>query len=253
MQTKKEKVPTSKGIIEYSISGKGEPNIILMNGGSGPIEGWMKIIKEISKMSAVFAYNRLGVGDSEKPKENQDGITIIETLREALAVLNIKPPYLLVGHSLGGLYANLYARLYPDEVYGVVFLEASHPNDMLLDEHYGKIVKSVNKMLSRFDTLSAHKKFDEIHFVKKTIQQINEHPSFPEIPLYVITGGKANRLIPKEALKRRQENQLELLTLAKTSKQIIAKNSGHFPQLTDHKIVITTILEAVQNYKDKLE
>ncbi len=252
MQMTKEKVTTSKGIIEYTIRGEGEPNIILINGGSGPIEGWMKIIEKISKFSSVFAYNRLGIGGSEKPKEEQDGITIIETLREALACLGIHPPFLLVGHSLGGLYANLFARLYPDEVVSVVFLEASHPNDVLLDEHYGKIVKSINKMFTKFDSLSTHKKFDEVHFVKATIEQINKHKSFPEIPLFVITGVKANRLIPKEALKRRQENQLELLLLAKHSKQIYAQKSGHFPQLTEPKIVIDTIQEAVQSFNCKM-
>lgn len=253
LQRTKDKVTTSKGILEYTICGEGEPNIILINGGSGPLEGWMKIIEEISTFSAVFAYNRPGIGGSDKPKEDQDGITIIETLREALASLAIHPPFLLVGHSLGGLYANLFARLYPDEVASVVFLEASHPNDVLLDEHYGKIVKSINKMFSKLDSFSTHKKFDEVHFVKETIEQINNHKTFPEIPLYVITGGKANRLIPKEALKRRQENQLELLLLAKHSKQVLAKESGHFPQLTEPRIVIDTIQQAVKHLNSKVE
>lgn len=63
----------------------------------------------------------MGVAGSDKPKENQDGINIVNTLREALTIVGFKPPFLLVGHSLGGLYANLYARLYPNEVEGIVF------------------------------------------------------------------------------------------------------------------------------------
>jgi pimeloyl-ACP methyl ester carboxylesterase len=126
---------TTKGKLQYNISGNGKPNIVLINGGSGPIEGWMKIITEISKSSSVFSYNRFGVTGSDKPKEPQDGKTIVRTLREALTIIGFEPPFILVGHSLGGLYANLYARLYPNELAGVVFLESSHPKDLSLNEY----------------------------------------------------------------------------------------------------------------------
>ncbi|TRZ39975.1 alpha/beta hydrolase [Niallia circulans] len=246
MQINKEKVTTSKGVVEYSVCGSGEPNIILINGGSGPIEGWMKVLEDVSKMSSVFCYNRLGVGGSDKPQENQDGIAIIETLRETLSLIGIKPPYVIVGHSLGGLYANLFARLYPDEVAALVFLEASHPEDMKLDEYQGKIIKTINKLLSIFDSLSKHKKLGEVHFVKETISQLNLRETFPDIPLYVVTGTKENRLMPKEALTIRRKNQLDLLSLSKDSKQMLANNSGHFPQLTEPNLVIGIINEAVQ-------
>lgn len=247
MQIKKYKIETSKGKLEYNISGRGKPNIILINGGSGPIEGWMKILQEISDTSSVFSYNRFGVAGSDKPKEAQDGITIVETLREALSKLEFKPPYLLVGHSLGGLYANLFARLYPNEVTGVVFLESSHPNDTRLDEFQGKIVKAINKILSKFDSLSSHKKFNEVNFVERTVDQINQINSFPDIPVYVITGGKENRMIPEEARKFRLKNQLELLTLSRYSKHVVAEKSGHFPQLSEPKVVIDTIKECAKN------
>lgn len=250
LQINKEKVETSKGVVEYSVCGSGEPNIILINGGSGPIEGWMKVLEDVSNLSSVFCYNRLGVGGSDKPQENQDGITIIETLRETLSLIAIDPPYVIVGHSLGGLYANLFARLYPDEVAAIVFLEASHPEDMKLDEYQGKIIKTINKLLSIFDSLSQHKKLGEVHYVKETINQINLHEAFPDIPLYVITGTKENRLMPKEALTIRRKNQLDLLSLTSYSKQTFADNSGHFPQLTDSNIVIQVIDKAVQKIKE---
>lgn len=121
LKIEKYKVDTPKGTLQYNISGNGKPNIVLINGGSGPIEGWMKILPAISETSSVFSYNRFGVAGSDKPKEIQDGINIVNTLREALTIVGFEPPYLLVGHSLGGLYANLYSRLYPKEVAGIVF------------------------------------------------------------------------------------------------------------------------------------
>ncbi|MFF2498849.1 alpha/beta fold hydrolase [Peribacillus sp. NPDC058075] len=76
----------------------------------------MKILPAISETASVFSYNRFGVVGSDKPKESQDGKSMVNPLREALTTVGFEPPYLLVGHSLGGLYANLYARLYPNEV-----------------------------------------------------------------------------------------------------------------------------------------
>jgi pimeloyl-ACP methyl ester carboxylesterase len=237
---------TTKGKLQYNISGNGKPNIVLINGGSGPIEGWMKIITEISKSSSVFSYNRFGVTGSDKPKEPQDGMTIVRTLREALTLIGFEPPFLLVGHSLGGLYTNLYARLYPNEVAGVVFLESSHPKDLSLNEYQGKTVKAINKMFTMFDSLSSHKQFNEVNFVKETVNQIHQIDSFPEIPVYVITGGQENRMMPEEVRKKRLDNQLELLSLSRNSKHIIAEKSGHFPQLSEPTVVIDSIKDCIK-------
>lgn len=238
---KKAELQTSGGKLQYHISGSGELPIVLINGGSGPIEGWMNILPAITQSAPVFAYNRLGVAGSGKPKEPQDGRTIVETLREALQVAGFKPPYLLVGHSLGGLYANLFARMYPREAAGVVFLEASHPKDLILNEYQGKGVKTLNKLLAMFDFLSPHKKFDEVHFVQRTAEQIGAIDRFPDIPVYVVTGGKENRMTPEPVRRMRLEHQMELLALSNISKHMMALQSGHFPQFTEPQLVIDAI------------
>lgn len=237
---------TSKGKIQYHISGNGKPHIVLINGGSGPIEGWMKILPKLAESATVFAYNRFGVAGSDKPREPQDGLTIVEALREVLTTARMEPPFLLVGHSLGGLYANLYARLYPHEAAGVVFLESSHPKDLSFDQYQGKAVKTINKMLSMFDSISSHKQFNEVHFVKKTAEQIRAIEHFPDIPVYVITGGKESRMMPGVVRQKRLEHQLELLSLTRSGKHITAGNSGHFPQLSEPGIVIETIKDCIR-------
>lgn len=246
MKIEKNKVKTSKGTLQYNISGSGKPNIVLINGGSGPIEGWMKILPVISESASVFSYNRFGVAGSDKPKEPQDGITIVNTLREALTKVGFEPPFLLVGHSLGGLYANLYTRLYPNEVAGIIYLESSHPKDLTLNEYQGKVVKTINKLFTMFDSLSPHKQFNEVNFVKETVNQIGQNNTFPEIPVFVITGGQENRMMPEEVRKKRLENQLELLLLSRNSKHIIAENSGHFPQLSEPTVVINSIKDCAE-------
>jgi pimeloyl-ACP methyl ester carboxylesterase len=160
--------------------------------------------------------------------------------------VEFEPPFLLVGHSLGGLYANLYARLYPNEVGGIVFLESSHPKDINLNEYQGKAVKTINKMFTMFDSLSSHKQFNEVNFVKKTVNQIHQVNTFPEIPVFVITGGQEHRMMPEEARKKRLENQLELLSLSRNSKHIVAEKSGHFPQLSEPAVVIDSIKDCAE-------
>ncbi|MFD2614927.1 alpha/beta fold hydrolase [Paenibacillus gansuensis] len=246
MNIQQHTLQTSKGKLRYHLNRNGRPHIVLINGGSGPIEGWMRILPGISETGSIFAYNRLGVAGSDKPKEPQDGRTIVETLREALSLVELEPPYLLIGHSLGGLYANLYARLYPEEAAGVILVEASHPKDLQLNEYQGSAVKSLNKIFSMFDSFSPHKQWNEVHFVKKTAEQLQTAGPFPDIPVYVITGGKENRMMPEEARKLRLNHQLELLTLSNRSKHIIAAKSGHFPQLAEPGLLIDTIKEAAQ-------
>lgn len=251
MKIDKFRLETLKGKLQYNISGNGKPNIVLINGGSGPIEGWMKIIPKISESSSVFSYNRFGVTGSDKPKEPQNGLSIVRTLREALTIVGFEPPFLLVGHSLGGLYANLYARLYPNETAGIVFLEASHPKDLTLNDYQGKTVKAINKVLTIFDSLSSHKQYNEVNFVKETVNQINQLDTFPEIPVYVVTGGRENQMVPEEVRKKRLEHQLELLSLSPNSKHILAEKSGHFPQLSEPTVVIDTIMDCVKQINSR--
>ncbi|MCP3762669.1 hypothetical protein NLX67_09735 [Domibacillus sp. A3M-37] len=123
----------------------------------------MRILPEISELPSVFSYNRFGVAGSDKPTEPHDGITIVETLREALTIAELEPPFLYVIHSLGSLYTNLYVRLYSHEAAGTVFLESSHPKDTSLNKYQSKAVKEIDKMFEMLDLLSSHKKINAVH------------------------------------------------------------------------------------------
>ncbi|WP_245676159.1 hypothetical protein [Domibacillus iocasae] len=78
------------------------------------------------------------------------------------------------------------------------------------------------------------------------MDQIHQTEPFPEIPVFVITGGKENRMMPEEVRKKRLEHQLELLSLSKKSKHIVAQKSGHFSQLLELGVVINTIKDCVK-------
>ncbi|WP_420846621.1 alpha/beta fold hydrolase [Methylocystis parvus] len=100
------------------------------NGLGGRLEWWSKILPDIATETTVFAYNRPGIGASAPATTPRDGVTIVEELRATLRAKGIAPPYVLVGHSIGGLYVQLYARRHSDEVAGLVLVDSTHPEQL---------------------------------------------------------------------------------------------------------------------------
>ncbi|WP_223845486.1 alpha/beta hydrolase [Flavobacterium selenitireducens] len=80
---------------------------------------------------ASFQYERNGIGQSEPDSTIISDSRLVERLHSLLSALAIKPPYLLVGHSIGGPYIRLFASKYPEEVCGLVF---SDPTDFMLSD-----------------------------------------------------------------------------------------------------------------------
>lgn len=74
-----------------------------------------------------------------------------------------------------------------------------------------------------------------MNFVKQTVSQIQQVNSFPDIPVYVIKGGKENLMIPENARQKRLENQLNLLCLSPNSKHIIAEKKRTFSSVIGTK------------------
>ncbi|WP_293812523.1 alpha/beta fold hydrolase [uncultured Bosea sp.] len=116
--------------IELVTAGQGAPAVVFENGLGGRLDWWAKVLPEVARETRVFAYNRPGTGTSDTASTPRDGSHVIEELRQNLRETGIAPPYVLVGHSLGGLYMQLYARRYPNEVAGLVLVDSTHPEQM---------------------------------------------------------------------------------------------------------------------------
>lgn len=102
--------------------------VVVFEGGSrNTIEKWGTVPEQLARDATVFVYNRPGYGNSEAATTPRDGRTIVEELRSVLRHKGLKPPYVLVGHSLGGLYMQLFARSYPEEVKGLVLVDSLYP------------------------------------------------------------------------------------------------------------------------------
>ncbi|HET6970246.1 MAG TPA: alpha/beta hydrolase [Phenylobacterium sp.] len=109
--------------INLRCAGSGTPTVILESGFGADSGAWYKVQPELARMTRVCAYDRAGYGFSDPAPLPVDGATIARDLDEALRRADIPGPYVMVGHSAGGLYARLFAGRRLREVKGLVLLD----------------------------------------------------------------------------------------------------------------------------------
>src|SRR5438552_805080 len=112
-------------------TGSGSPTVVLVSGlaeTSVYWGGW--IAPAVAQNTTVCAYDRAGQGWSDPPPNPQDGAAVAIDLHNLLANAQIPGPYVVVGHSTGGVYARIFGARYPDQVAGMVMLD-SQPNEAL--------------------------------------------------------------------------------------------------------------------------
>jgi pimeloyl-ACP methyl ester carboxylesterase len=244
----RKRLQTRAGALEYVVSGAGPATILLLNGAGVTLEGWCGLYPGIEEIGTVFAWNRFGVRGSDAPRLAQTGAVVIASLRELLVYAGLEPPYVLVAHSLGGLYANLFARLYPQEVAAVLFLEATHPKDQeVLKAHETQLTRALTKVLSLPQWLFKANLHSEIESVGQIVEEVRAAGAFPGIPVAVVTGGSnpPKWLMSPNALQARRAHQQELARLGAQGEQVIAARSGHFPQLSEPGLVLDILRRLV--------
>jgi pimeloyl-ACP methyl ester carboxylesterase len=111
----------------YALRGQGSPVIVLQSGLGDGKDTWAPVLPTLAQQHAVFAYDRPGYGGSSEVFGARDPCTVATELHTLLHAEGVKPPYVLVGHSLGGLYQLAFAKLYPKEVAALVLLDPTHP------------------------------------------------------------------------------------------------------------------------------
>lgn len=103
------------------------PTVVLQSGLGDGLQVWSELLPRLTDRHLVFSIDRPGYGDSPRATGPRDPCTQARELRASLQTAGLPPPYLLVGHSLGGLYQHAFSRLYPQEVAGLLLIEPTHP------------------------------------------------------------------------------------------------------------------------------
>jgi pimeloyl-ACP methyl ester carboxylesterase len=113
--------------LHLNCTGSGGPTVVLMSGLGGNSAGWARIAPAVADTTRVCAYDRAGQGWSEDASEQQNGVAAATELHTLLDTAGEDGPYVLVGHSIGGDHAMVYADRYPEQVAGMVLLDATSP------------------------------------------------------------------------------------------------------------------------------
>jgi pimeloyl-ACP methyl ester carboxylesterase len=187
-------------------TGSGGPAVILQAGMGASSASWSRIAPSIAARTTVCAYDRAGHGQSDEAG-SQDGIALATDLHTLLERAGVPGPYVLVGHSLGGPYVRVFAAQYPDEVAGMVLLDAQ-PADAFtaLPEYPGvysmfQTISTLSPSLARIGLLApllglpadestapiVRGARDEVRALRATLQQSAALTSLGDRPLIVVT------------------------------------------------------------------
>jgi pimeloyl-ACP methyl ester carboxylesterase len=106
--------------------GEGSPTVVLEAGLAESSLTWDEVQRVVAPLTQVCAYDRAGLGWSERSPSPRSAPHVVKELNALLAGAGVEPPYVLVGHSMGGLFARLYAHEHRDQVVGMVLVDGEH-------------------------------------------------------------------------------------------------------------------------------
>ncbi|ULQ55931.1 alpha/beta hydrolase [Flavihumibacter rivuli] len=239
---KRELVTVEGSKVEIARKKGQSPTIVLIGGFGSELSTWNAINERIDKSSGVFTYNRPGIGKSENVAGTRDALTIALELDKVLQASGQKPPYVLVAHSMGGIYARMYYHLFPNKVKGLCLVDATHERqlDSLLSmvpetERQNIITyleQQQEELLSKMPQ-GALKEELRSNF-RTNYEQIKAKPPISNIPVYVITSIKPTNEEPAETKKIIAALHEEWARAAgNKGKFVTTVNSGHYIQVEE--------------------
>lgn len=237
--------------LQMLIAGNGNPTVVLESGLGDTMESWAKVQPEIAKFSQVVAYDRAGLGQSERGLKPRTAHQIATELHSALRNASLAPPYVLVGHSAGGLYIRVFARMYPDEVAGMVFVDST-PEDFF---EQLKVIQSPEEQkkfeekMQDYAATASEGRRDEWTSLDVDLQQARAALPLPNVPIILLTGmgNEPDKSPEAKRLWLRLHN--EWVKQLPNAKHIITDKSGHYIQVDEPGLVIDAIRQMIGSVK----
>lgn len=236
---------TSYGIRSMVVAGSGSPTVVFESGIGQGKRNWAPVFNAVSEMTEAVAYDRAGYGQSEPSAESRDGLQIVLELRDMLRAEGIAPPYVLVGHSLGGTMVKMFAKTYPDEVAGVVLVDARHEEFSQRCRQRGVPRLLYDPPDALLSVLSATARA-ELQAAPLTLKQARRAGSFPDVPLIVLTQSNVTSRWPQTLGKVWEASQRRMAKMSILGRVKIVGDSGHNVHLDRPDVVIRAVLGVVR-------
>lgn len=219
----------------------GAPLVVLEAGALNTLDTWRDVQGPIAAFARACAHDRPGRGDSGPAPSGLDPRGYVALLAAGLRAAGEAPPYVIVGHSMGGLIAQLFAVERPADVAGIVLVDSSHP---------GQIPRLAS--LPRLAPPSAPPSVpapEAVPFVAFT-EALGATPPRLSVPLAVLTRShwlKDGEGVEGQAwMARWNELQTELAAMSPDSRQEVAPNSGHYVQNDAPALVVDAVRRMVE-------
>jgi pimeloyl-ACP methyl ester carboxylesterase len=230
--------------IEAKIDGMGRPAVIFESGFTGGLFLWASVQGQIASQTLTLSYERAGLGRSDPGPEPRSAAQIARDLHALLAAKAIAPPYILVGHSAGGLFVRVFAHMYPKEIAALVLVDPATDEDYERLRH-DKSVEDLQKAGMPPGAVAQWRALPE------TIDQARQSWPLPAVPVVVLTSGKplgAWPLATAADMQQWLESHNQLVAKIPGAVHIVLPNADHLSILQEGAVVeqITKMLNAVR-------
>jgi pimeloyl-ACP methyl ester carboxylesterase len=259
--------------------GEGTTTVVFDAGMGDSLLAWNKVMPDISKVAKVFAYDRAGLGWSEKSPLPRTSLQVVNELHLLLDKAKVKGPLILVGHSFGGLNMQLFAKKYPENVVGLILVDSAHENEMATMPKSSFVRKMIFKAGMWAAPIGVPRLFLSLsnpaeQAVKSTIKHqytsLDEsamftdsmtilkatNPSFDRLPLTVIARNFSSAMLEqnkKKSLRNIEWAKLqeELAHRSLNSTLIFSGNKQHSIHRSQPLIVIDAIKDMIKKVNNK--
>jgi hypothetical protein len=247
------------------VEGKGEPTVVFVTGKGRPQTDFKKVYTKLKKTNQIFSYDRAGLGKSELIRNERRVDTMAYELHELLIKAKIKPPYVLVGHSLGGSIMRCFASMYPTTVVGLVFVEPLHEEEfkygleirsdsdkVVFRNEFKSYLKTKNKAKGQKEESKESFDFDTLGFStnQKIVKDLKLPTTIPMTLLISMSPDVENNYIEKE-LKYKLDFFENWKKINPNAKIISTYKSGYFIQKDEPSLVVDEINEMIGKIKAK--
>ena len=232
-----QKVDVGGHSLNLLIGGQGSPAVVFEGGFGTGIVSWSTVQKEVAAFARTVSYDRAGLGQSDLGPKPRSAKQIATELHVALDKAGVKPPYVLVGHSFGGIYVRVFADMYPKEVVGMVLIDPSQEsfNDWLKKNQSDRVKDSEAQIAKAPEGVRAEAATTQSSYAEARGTKI---PAGIPVTLLSATEDES---MPADARTAWIQNHKEWIATVPGGKHVIVEKTGHFIQAQQPKLVIETI------------